>query len=215
MKVFCLPVACVMLLAGLLPSAASGDVCHTRSATVVQSYQAAPVATANYATNYNQNAVAVVPLYVFGATYYPPPQLPTAEQTEAKDKDADKKDSELRDTLKALVEQQKRTNDILERLGQPASPPAVLPPLIPKAVAPPPPPPDPMVILKTACASCHTGDKSKAGFILYTDKGEMVRLSGPDRREMVAHIAGQKSVMPPPPAKLTPEQKSVLTAALK
>ena len=72
---------------------------------------------------------------------------------------------------------------------------------------------DPVAVLKTACASCHTGEKSKGGFLIYTDKGESVKLSPADRREMTKRISNGN--MPPPPGKLTTAEKEALVKALK
>ena len=72
---------------------------------------------------------------------------------------------------------------------------------------------DPVTVLKTACASCHTGEKSKGGFALYTDKNELVRLSPADRREVSKRVSNGN--MPPPPGKLTTEQKDAVLRAMK
>lgn len=72
---------------------------------------------------------------------------------------------------------------------------------------------DPVAVLKTACASCHTGEKAKGGFLIYTDKGESVKLSPADRREMTKRISNGN--MPPPPGKMTVAEKEAVVRALK
>lgn len=73
--------------------------------------------------------------------------------------------------------------------------------------------PDPAAILKKSCASCHTGDKAKGGFLIYTDKGESVKLSPADRREMTKRVASGN--MPPPPVKLSVAEKDAVAKGLK
>lgn len=75
---------------------------------------------------------------------------------------------------------------------------------------------DPTAILKANCASCHTGQKSRAEFQLFTDKGEPVFLNGPTRKEILARVKAQPGhpVMPPPGHdRLTPAQIGALEAA--
>lgn len=66
---------------------------------------------------------------------------------------------------------------------------------------------------KNNCARCHTGDKADGGFELFTDKGELVRLSPADRREVAKRVKVDQ--MPKPPARLTPADKAMILAAVK
>jgi mono/diheme cytochrome c family protein len=75
--------------------------------------------------------------------------------------------------------------------------------------------PDVFALVKAKCASCHSGEKAKGGFQMLNDAGEFLRLSGPDRRSVLARIEGKGgAVMPPPPGKLTPAELQALKAAL-
>lgn len=72
--------------------------------------------------------------------------------------------------------------------------------------------PSVQTVMTKSCASCHTGEKARKGFQLYTDDGKTVRLSGPDRRAVEQLVkAGQ---MPPPPAKLSPADRDLVLKAI-
>ena len=73
--------------------------------------------------------------------------------------------------------------------------------------------PDASAVLKESCASCHTGEKAKGGFLLYTDADEQVKLSPADRREVAKRVASGN--MPPPPKRLGAEQKDAIAKAMK
>ena len=54
-------------------------------------------------------------------------------------------------------------------------------------------------VLAVHCAECHTGDKAKEGFQLFTATGQPVKLSGPDRKAADKRLAA--NTMPPADAK--------------
>jgi mono/diheme cytochrome c family protein len=75
--------------------------------------------------------------------------------------------------------------------------------------------PDVFALVRSKCASCHSGEKAKGGFQMLNDAGEFLRLSGPDRRSVLARIEGKGgAVMPPPPGKLTPAELAAFKSAL-
>jgi mono/diheme cytochrome c family protein len=112
-------------------------------------------------------------------------------------------DDDTKALLKALIDEVRALRADLAK-GAPTGQPSAL--AVPKEV-------DPVAVLKTACAACHTGEKSKGGFLIYTDKGESVKLSPADRREMTKRIANGN--MPPPPGKLGTAEKDAVVKALK
>jgi hypothetical protein len=73
--------------------------------------------------------------------------------------------------------------------------------------------PDPVAVLRTSCASCHTGEKAKGEFLLFTDKGELVKLSPADRREVSRRV--QSGNMPPPPGRLAQGDRDAVLRGMK
>jgi mono/diheme cytochrome c family protein len=145
---------------------------------------------------YHQNAVAVVaapliPLY--GASYTGDADAETADLLK-----------QLLAEIRALRADLQKPTPIPPAGGDDETP---VPPL--KAV-------DVAALVKTKCASCHTGDNAKKGFEMVTDDGKLVKLNRLSRQAVIDHTTGKKGPPMPPPAspQLTPAEKEALRRAL-
>lgn len=117
----------------------------------------------------NQHGVAVVAplvLPLYGASY-------TGET-----------DNESKELLRQILETQKA---ILEKLtaGGGTGPVGSL------AVSKP----DGLKVMEKNCAGCHTAGKVKGDFEMYDAKGQMLKLNGPDKKEIAKRVAN--GTMPP------------------
>lgn len=143
--------------------------------------------TPNVQTVVTNPVATAFTLPIYGAAYQP-----VAAST----------DDDTKALLKALIDEVKALRADIAK-GSSGQPSALN---VPKEI-------DPLTVLKASCASCHTGEKSKGGFAMYTDKGELVRLSPADRREVSKRVANGN--MPPPPGKLSTEQKDAVLRGMK
>lgn len=111
--------------------------------------------------------------------------------------------SEQTDLLRQLLEEIKALRSDVANLQAGGT----VPPLGARAV-------DVSKIVKANCASCHTGEASKGEFQLFTDKGETVRLSPPDRRALEKRV--REGTMPPASKpRLSAEDKAAILNAIK
>ncbi len=191
MKRFCLPLACLFLLSAVMPADAA---CGLHQAAVIHQQ-----VFAQHAVHHNavQVVAAAVVVPAYGAAYHPGYKEPTAEG-----------DDETKELLKKSIEGQNETNALLRALLEKQG---VTAPGNPSATAAG----DARGILKTQCADCHTGDKAKADFQMFTDKGEPVKLSPADRRAIVDRLNGRGAIMPPPPKKIAAADKAAVEKFLK
>jgi mono/diheme cytochrome c family protein len=117
-------------------------------------------------------------------------------------------DDETKELLRQLIESNRAILEAVKALGGGGEPP--VPPLgAPKG-------PDVFEVVKAKCAGCHAGEKAGGGFEMANEKGELLRLSGPDRRSVLARIEGKGGAKMPPANKpqLTPAEVAALKAAL-
>lgn len=122
-------------------------------------------------------------------------------------------DADTQRLLEQLLAEIRALRNDLKRPG-PAAPPGdpgddgpPVPPL--KAI-------DVVALVKTKCASCHTGESAAKGFEMVTEAGDLVKLNGLSRQAVIAHTTGQKGPPMPPPNKpqMTPAEKEALRRAL-
>jgi mono/diheme cytochrome c family protein len=114
--------------------------------------------------------------------------------------------SEQTDLLRQLLEEIKALRSDVANLQAGGT----VPPLGARAV-------DVSKIVKANCASCHTGgvaDDKGGGFELFTEKGEVIKLSPADRRSVEKRV--REGTMPPATKpRLSAEDKAALLGALK
>jgi mono/diheme cytochrome c family protein len=113
-------------------------------------------------------------------------------------------DDETRDLLKQLLQEVKQMRQDLAAKGDGGG---AVAPLAAR---------DPVAIVRAHCAACHTAGVAEdkgGGFELFTEKGDAIRLSAPDRKAIAGRV--RNGTMPPAKAgRLAPADRDALLAAI-
>lgn len=68
-------------------------------------------------------------------------------------------------------------------------------------------------LLQSKCAKCHAEGSAKGDLEMFSKEGEPFKLSGVAKREIIKRV--KNGTMPPPPGKMTAQDKAVIEAAYK